>query len=192
MLSLLSNRYRSEVSPVTDTAYTRFFRLWMKNLWSFVRDCNERGDLVPLPSHVCIAFTNPEMTRRMHEECDLAVRVIGRCVGALVVSKLVADIKSRRTMVSRDELACLSAVLGTKSDDVKLLLDDPGAIELTNMAFLALDDFYSLTLENAPLYVLNVIQETFSLLQGFLSRALLPELSAEVRTDSVMKVSDGQ
>lgn len=195
MSSLLSNRYTSEVSPVTDTAYTSFFRLWMKNLWSFVRDCHEGGNSVPLPSYFCIAFTNPEMTRRIHEECDLAVRVIGRCVGALVVSKLVVDIKSRprlrRIPVSRDELACLSAVLGTNGDNVKLLLDNPGAIELTNMAFLALDDFYSLTLENAPLYVLNAIQETFSLL----SRALPPGLSAEMReiqTDSVMKVLDGQ
>ena len=167
----------------------------MKNLWSFVRDCHEGGNSVPLPSYFCIAFTNPEMTRRIHEECDLAVRVIGRCVGALVVSKLVVDIKSRprlrRIPVSRDELACLSAVLGTNGDNVKLLLDNPGAIELTNMAFLALDDFYSLTLENAPLYVLNAIQETFSLL----SRALPPGLSAEMReiqTDSVMKVLDGQ
>jgi hypothetical protein len=92
----------------------------MKNLWSFIRDCNEHGNLVPLPSYMCIAFTNPELTRRIHEERDLAVRVIGRCVGALVANKLVADIKSRRIPVSRDELACLSAVLGTKSDDVKL------------------------------------------------------------------------
>lgn len=191
MLSLLSNRYTLEVSPVTDTAYTSFFRLWMKSLWSFVRDCHERGNSVPLPSYFCIAFGNPEMTRRINEECDLAVRVIGRCVGALVVSKLVIDIKSHHILVSKNELACLSAVLGTNGDNVKLLLKNSGAIELTNMAFLALDDFHSLTLENAPLYVLNVIQETFSLL----SRALPPGLSAEMRkisTDSVMKVSDGQ
>lgn len=165
----------------------------MKNLWSFVKDCNdsELGNSAPLPSYVCIAFANPELTRRINEECDLAVRVIGRCVGALVVNKLVTDIKSRRIPVSRDELTCLSAVLGTRSDDVKLLLDNSGAIELTNMAFLALDDFYTLTLDTVPLYVLSVIEETF----GFLSRALPPGLSAamrQIQTDSVMNVSDGQ
>jgi hypothetical protein len=126
--------------------------MWMKNLWHFTRGYNERGNSVPLPSYVCIAFTNPEMTRRIREERDLAVRVIGRCVEALVVNKLAADINSRSVPVSNDELACLSAILGTKSDDVMLLLNHPGAIEFTNMIFLALDDSTP-THETVPSYV---------------------------------------
>ena len=165
----------------------------MKNLWSFIRGYNERANAAPLPSYVFITFTNPEMTRRIREEGDLAVRVIGRCVEAFVVNKLATDIKSRRTLVSNDELACLSAILGTKSDDVKRLLKRPGAIDFTNMIFLALDDFYSMTLETVPSYVLTVVQETFI----FLSRALPPEWNAKMRRiqeDSLMlmNVSDGR
>jgi hypothetical protein len=171
--------------------YRSILRSWMKNLWSFTREYNERGNAAPLPSYVFIAFTNPEMTRRIREEGDLAVRVIGRCVEALVVNKLAVDIKSRRIPANNDELACLSAILGTKSDNVKLLLNHLGAIEFTNLVFLALDDFYSLTPETVPSYVLNVVQETFS----FLSRALPAELNAKMRliqTDAVTNVSDGK
>ena len=177
--------------------YRSNLRLWMKNLWRFTKACNEPGDSMPLPSYVCIAFGNPEMTHRIREERDLAVRVIGRCVEAFVVNKLATDIKSRRTLVSNDalvsndELACLSAILGTKSEDVKVMLKYPGAIEFTNMVFLALDDFYSFTLETMPLYVLEVIQGTFS----SLSQALPPELNTEMRpkqTVCLMGVSDSQ
>src|SRR6201996_3044954 len=113
----------------------------MENLWRFTKACNEPENLhsAPLPSYVCITFANPEMTRRIREERDLAVRVIGRCVEAFVVNKLATDIKSRRTLVSNDalvsndELACLSAILGTKSEDMKVMIKHPGAIEFTNM-----------------------------------------------------------
>ncbi|KAF8269068.1 hypothetical protein EI94DRAFT_1047295 [Lactarius quietus] len=174
-------------SSVTATMYRSVLRSWMKNLWSFAREHGESGNSVPLPSYVFIAFTNPGLTRRIREEHDLAVRVIGRCVEALVASKLAADIESRNNIpVSNDELACLSAILGTKNDDVKPLLNHPGAIEFTNMVFLALDDFYS-TLETVPL---DVVQETFS----FLSRSLPPELNAKIRLirmNAVMNVYDG-
>jgi hypothetical protein len=171
--------------------YRNILRLWMENLWRFTKACNETGDSVPLPSYLCIAFAGPDMTCRIREERDLAVRVIGRCVEALVVSKLGADIKSRIGPVSHHELACLSAILGTSRDNVKALLDYPGAIEFTNMAFLALDDSYSFTLETMPLYVLEVVQGTFR----SLSQALPPELSAEIRskqTGRLMGVSESQ
>src|ERR1700677_2527717 len=119
--------------------YLCILRGWMKSLWHFTRGHSERGNSVPLPPFVCVAFTNPEMTHRIRKQRDLAVRVIGRCVEALVVNKLAADIHSRSTPVSSDELACLSAILGTKSCDMMLLLNHPGAIEFTNMIFLALD-----------------------------------------------------
>ena len=171
--------------------YRSNLRVWMENLWRFTKVCNERGDSVPLPSYVCIAFANPEMTRRIREERDLAVRVIGRCVEAFIVNKLAADIKSRRTPASNDELACLSAILGTKSKNVEVLLNHRNAIEFTNMVFLALDDFYSFTLETMPLYVLEVVQETFS----SLSWAPPPELHTEMppkQPASLIGVSNSQ
>jgi hypothetical protein len=73
----------------------------MKNLWYFTRGYNVPRNFVPLPSYVYVAFTNPAMTRRIHEERDLAVRAIGRCVRALVVNNTcgrhqVAHWSSRR------------------------------------------------------------------------------------------------
>lgn len=147
---------------------------------------------MPLPSHIFIAFTNPEMAHRIREERDLAICVMGRCVEALVVNKLADDIKSSRGLVGKDdELACLLAVLGTKSDDVELLSCHLGAIKFTKMVFLALDNFYSFTHETVPLDILNVVQQTF----GTLSQALPPEWNAimsPAQTDSPIHISDGQ
>ncbi|KAI9447533.1 hypothetical protein H4582DRAFT_7863 [Lactarius indigo] len=187
-------RVPNGTSSLTAEMYRSVFRAWMVNLWDFTREFNELQNSGPLPSYVCAAFTNPEMTRRIREERDLAVRVIGRCVGALVVNKLAADINSRNVQVPvtqvNDELACLSATLGTKSPDVLLLLNHAGAIEFTNMAFLALDDFYSFTLETLPPYVLDVVHRTSSTL----FRGPSPELNARMRlnqTDNLVNISDG-
>ena len=164
----------------------------MKNLWSFTRKYNKPSNLGPLPSYVCVAFANPEMTRRICEERDLAVRVMGRCVDALVANKLAADINSGRGLVGKDdELACLLAVLGTKSDDVELSSSNIDAIKFTKMVFLALDNFYSFTHEKVRSDILYVVQETF----GILSSALLPELNVMMppaQTDALTNLSDGQ
>ncbi len=176
--------------------YRSNLRVWMMNLWHFTREFTEPRNSVPLPSYVCIAFANPEMTRRIREERDLTVRVIGRCVEALVLNKLATDINSRdinsrNVLVTNDELACLSAILGTKSHDVMLLLNHLGAIEFTKMVFLTLDDFYSFALETVPAYVLGVVQQTSSAL----SQGLPPELITGMglnRTDTLVNVSDGQ
>ena len=163
----------------------------MQNLWYFMREYNEPRNPVPLPPYVCVAFTNPEMSRRIRKQRDLAIRVVGRCVEALVVNKLAINIRSRNVSVNNDELACLSAILGTKSHDVILLLSCPGAIEFTNTVFLASDNLYSFTLETVPSYVLSVVQQTSSAL----SWALPPELDATMRlnqTTSLMNISDGE
>ena len=165
----------------------------MKKLWSLTVAYNEPWSSEHLPSYVCMAFTNPEMTRRIREQPDLAVRVIGRCVEASVVKNITADIKSPNVPVSNDKLKlrCLTVILGTKSDDVKLLLKHPGAIEFTKMVFLALDNFHHFALETVPKDVLDVVQETF----GILARALPPEWSIAMmldQTGTLMNASDGQ
>jgi len=165
----------------------------MKNLWDFTREYNECGNSVPLPSYVYITFTNPKMIRHIRKQDDITVRVIGCCVEALVINKLAADISSRNVPVSIDELSCLSAILGAKSDDVMLLLSHPGAIELTNMVFFALVDFYSSesTYPREPLDVLDVVQKTFEII----SHALPAQLNATMllnQTGTLMNVSDGQ
>ena len=131
------------------------------------------------------------MSHRICKQRDLAVHVIGRCIGVLVVNKLSADINSRNVPVSSDELACLSTILGTNSDDVMLLLSRPGAIEFTNMVFLTLDDSYSVTLGTVPSYMLDVVHQT----SNALSRALPSELNAKMPLDQTiltMNISDGE
>jgi hypothetical protein len=95
----------------------------MKNLWVFTRDYDtlKPSNSVPFPSYICVAFSNSEMARRIWEERDLAVRTIGRCVEALVVDQLAADVESSKRFVGKDvELACLLAVLGTENDYMEL------------------------------------------------------------------------
>ena len=173
--------------------YRSFLRLWAKALWTFTIAYNEPWNSATLPTYVCVTFTNPEMTRRIHEQRDLAVRVIGRCVEALIVKNLTADMTPRDVPVSSrdDKLECLITILGTTNNDVKLLLDHPGATEFTEMVFLALDNFHSFALDTVPLYVLDVVQKTL----GILSRALPVEWNIAMLLDQTatpMNASDGQ
>ena len=170
--------------------YRRVLRRWVKNLWHFTREYNNPQGSVSFPSFVRIAFTNPVMTplSHIHKDADLAVRVMGRCVGALVASKLAADINSRFDPVSDDELACLSAMLGTRSDNVVPLLRYPGAIEFTNMLFLSMADMDT-GFARVPSDLPDVVQQTFDIL----SRALPAELSARMQldqTDTLVNASD--
>jgi hypothetical protein len=149
----------------------------MKNLWDFTREYNDLGNSVSLPSYICVAFASPEMTRCMSGTFDLSICVTGQCVGAMIANKLTTDIKSRNVPVSHGELACLSAILGTKSDDVMLLLNHPGAIEFTSVFFIALAHLASLDRQNVPLDTCHVLEQSLSVL----SRDLPAELNAKTR-----------
>ncbi|KAF8256975.1 hypothetical protein EI94DRAFT_1761550 [Lactarius quietus] len=175
-------------SCLTTDVYKTALRGWMQNIWYFMRWYNERGNSVPLPSYVCVAFINLEMTRRIYEQRDLAIREMGRCVGALVVNKLAADVDSLKVLVRNDEISCLSSILGTNSDDVKLLLSHPGAVQFTNVLFLGLNDFDD-SPGTVPTYLLDVFQQTCSTL----SHDLPLEFKDMVRltqTDTLMNGSD--
>lgn len=158
-------------------------------VWNFAREYNDRGNLEPLPSYLSIAF-NPKMALCIRNHSDLVVRVMGHCVEALVVNKLAADISSRDVPVGIDELSCLSAILGTKSDDVKHLLNHPCAIEFTNMLLFSPGHPYPIFGDPVPSYVLDVIQQTSSAL----SRALPHRLNTEMQQNqaqSMMNIFDG-
>ena len=160
--------------------------MWMKRLWEFTREYNK-----PLPPYVRVAFTNPEMARRIREEHDLAVRVIGRCIEALVVNKLAAGLYSRSSPVSDDELASLSTILGTDSRDVRLCLRQPGAIQLVNLASLVLGDVSPLRADQIPHDARVVLQETLAIL----SRALPTQANADLSLDQTtppVNVSDDE
>jgi len=163
----------------------------LKNLWHFTRVYIERGNSIPLPSYIYIAFTHPDINRRIRERYDRAVYVISRCVSALVVNKLAADINARTPPVNDAELACLSAVLGTNSQEVTLFLSHPGAIQFANMLFLASDNIYGSSSWSPTSDVLDMVRQTFDIL----STALPAQLDAEMQldlTDTMMDVSKGQ
>ncbi|KAN0133856.1 hypothetical protein V8E53_008351 [Lactarius tabidus] len=173
--------------PLREEVRTSYLRICSKGLWNVGRALNQLGDSARLPPDICIAFSNPGMTRYLREQRDVAVRVIGCCAGALVANKFAADINSRSIPPICDtELGCLPAILGTKSDDVMCLLSHPGVIEFTNMVFLALDDIYSSD-ERVPSYVFDVVQHTF----GILSRAIPAELNAALRLDQIDSQTNG-
>ncbi|KAH9018613.1 hypothetical protein EDB84DRAFT_1566332 [Lactarius hengduanensis] len=134
-------------SSLTAEMYRRILRVWMKSLWHFTREYNEPSSSVPLPSYVSIAFTNPEMTRRiLREHRDPTVRMIGHCIEALVVNKLAADINSRTIAPSEAELA------------------HPGAIEFTSVVFLELGDVGSLATNKMPLDTRHILQQTLDII----------------------------
>ncbi len=160
----------------------------LKNLWHFTRVYIEHGNSIPLPSYIHIIFTHLEITRRIREQRNDSDHVIGCCVNALVVNKLAADINARTLPVNDAELACLSVILGTNSQDVTLLLSHPGAVQLANMLFLASDDVFFSFFWSPTSDVLDVVRQTFSII----SQA---QLDAEMRldlTDTLMDVSKGQ
>ena len=177
-------------SPIEERVRTGCLQMCLKGLWYFGRTFNQLGNSTLLPSFNSFALTNPEIIHRIHEQHDLTVRLIGRCIQALAVNKLAANIKSRSITISNDELACLSAILGIKSHDTMLLLSHPGAIEFTNMIFLALDHFDCASTRISS-DVPDVLQETL----GILSRALPTDLNIAIplhQTNTKTNVSDGQ
>ena len=170
-------------------SYMSFVRAWMKDLWDFTRECNELGNSVSFPTYVCTAFTNPGIISRIRWKRDLLVFGIGRCVGALVVNKLAADINSRNVPASDDELACLSAILGTQSDDLRLCLRQSGTIELVNLASLALGDVSSLQADQMPPDTYSVFQHTLAILSEALPSQQNVELPQD-QTVALVNVSD--
>ena len=151
--------------------------MFLKNLWHFAKSYTERGNSIPLPSYVYIAFTHAGVTRRIYGGDDITAHVTGRCVGALVVNKLVADIKSGTIPVNDAEIECLSAILHSESRDVRLCLAQPGIIELLNMASLVLVHVDFFKASDAPLDLHQTLE--------ILSQAVPPQENTEMHSDQL-------
>ena len=113
-----------------------------------------------MPSYFFLDFATPEITSQT--KMDPVAYIIGRCFQSLVVNKVAADIKA--STESDNALGFLSEILGTGCDNLKLWLEQPGAIELVNAVVLAFDDIGSSATETVPSHVLNVIPQTFRIL----------------------------
>ena len=157
----------------------RVVGMFLKNLWQFTRLRIESGDSTPLPSYLYNTFTHPRITRFILEKGNLAARVTRRCVGALIVNKLVADIKSGAILANDAELGCLSAILHSESYDVRLCLAQPGIIELVNVASLVLGHVDSFKVSAVLLDLREMLQQTLRIL----SQAVPPQDNTEIHAD---------
>jgi hypothetical protein len=178
-------------SPPTEGVQRICLRLCLKGLWHLGRSLNHLRNSAPLPFDITIAFANPEIADGKAWANDLVAHEIGRCVGALIVNKLAADIDLRTNPIRDVELECLSAILGIKSSDIMLLLRHPGAIEFANIVFLSMAAIDSSASTRVPSDFPDVVQQTF----GILSQALPAELNTTIRLDqkdTLMNASDGQ
>jgi hypothetical protein len=146
-------------SPLTEDVRMSCLRMCLTGLWHFAKMLNQSGNSVHLPSYIYSAFSDPVVTRHIHQEGDLTIRVMGHCIRALVINKLAVNIKSYP--VTDPELACLSAILDTESHDVKLCLSQSGAVELVNMASPTRPNICS---AGVPSDIQDVVQQTFGIL----------------------------
>ncbi|KAI9457990.1 hypothetical protein BJY52DRAFT_1270819 [Lactarius psammicola] len=170
---------------LSDVMRGRVLDRCLKNMWDFTRVHIKHGNLVPLPSYFYITFTHPVITRRIRGG-STAAYVKSRCIGALVVNKIAADINSRTVPVSDVELASLSSILDSDSRDVRLCLTQPGFVELVNIASIPLHPNTFLNAKDVPLDARDVFQETLDIL----SQALPAEENAELQSDQTIALSN--
>jgi hypothetical protein len=139
-----------------------------------------------LPSYFPSTLASPEIIRLVQLEKDPVSRVTGRCFGALVVMKLAADIRSRADLnfqISDEELACLTAIIGTEDPDLRLSVSAPYTFEVANTLSLVFSEIDTLLSCTVPSEVLDMMQQTY----GILARTLPAELNA-----TLTNYTDGQ
>ena len=142
-------------------------RVCMRSLWYFANEYNKRAHRTPLPAYVCKAFANPEMTRRIQSEEDLAAHLIGCCFSSLIVRKLTQDISSRTNQVPRiteAELLSIAAILGKTNAEVETLIDQPSAISLAIINSLTSGEMNTLVEKRVPSEVQDILLKTLDIL----------------------------
>ncbi|KAI9455574.1 hypothetical protein BJY52DRAFT_636129 [Lactarius psammicola] len=161
----------AELMNFTDEAssypiYGSRSRKFLKRLWYFARAYNQVS--APLPSSVCTSLARLEITRRIHTERNPAARVTKRCLGALIVNKLVDDFKSCISFSSGvydAELACISSILGTGLSEVSRWPRPSTVIKLLNVVSLVSGEIETLfTSGPTPEDLLNMVQQTINII----------------------------
>lgn len=142
-------------------------RVCMRTLWYIAKEYNQRAHATPLPSYVCKTFANPEITRRIQSEEDLAGRLIGRSFSSLIVRRITQDISSRTDqdpLVDEAELSSIAAILGKTNAEVATLIGQPSAISLANIISLTSDDLKILAEKRVPSEVQDILLKTLDIL----------------------------
>lgn len=161
-------------SLLTEDQRNSRLRVCLKCLWYCLRAFNQNLD-VPLVPYVSAIFASPQVIQRFQTEKNIAVRLLGRCFGSLVVKKLSNDISSRHPHPpTTEELACLSSILGANGEQVRGWLDYTGAIDLANIIVLASGELETLVgseTEGVPTDVMDLFQQTLGILAEGMSLA---------------------
>ncbi|KAI9461984.1 hypothetical protein BJY52DRAFT_1415340 [Lactarius psammicola] len=157
-------------SPLKEELRRNRLRVCLKTLWYFAKQYNRPEYRDPLSSYVRTTFADPELTRRIQSEKDIAAHLIGRSFGSLVVKKLARDIGSRTIRVDPEivtaELMCLAAILDKTSAEVATWLSQPGAISRENIVSLTSSGVDTLNDPNkrVPSEVLDIFLMTLDIL----------------------------
>ena len=151
-----------ETSVLDEHTRKNRLRVCLNCLWHFGRAYNQPGIYESLPLYFSNALV-PEITRRVQVEEDFGVRMMGRCFEALIVNKLAADLDSRVGSVKCVELACLSLILGIKSHDTTLYLNQPNTVALANVISFSFEKIGTIS-NTFPSYALDVVQQTLDIL----------------------------
>ena len=158
---------------LTAAARRSRLRLCLKSLWYCAKAYHHPKAVDTLPQYSLNTLASPENIRRIQTVQDPISRVMGCCFSALIIVKLVASMSSRVNSgveISNFKLEWLSVILGPNSDDMKISLRWPGAVELASLVYLAsLADGVgseSLDINPLPSYLIDVAQETLDILSG--------------------------
>lgn len=166
--------------PIIDGIYHSHPINSLKNLWYRLRAYSQPGKQVPLSSYFLTTFFRNYLVRA---DQGTDSHLVGRCIDALVVKELVAGATSSSDPYTRHyKLRCISNVLETDSDDVKIFLECPGAVELAiliSLTLKAIDTLFS----DTPSGMLDMVQQS----SDILIRTLPDELNVEL-----MGFTDGQ
>jgi len=167
----LVNTCIPDTSPLADSEEPRRTRLrtCLKSLWYCGRAYNRLGNSATLPDYIRVTFASPEVTQLVQNEQDLAARVTGRCFSSLVAKKLSSDVNAHSCSDHRfsdaGEVECLSAILGTSSNETIDWVGQPGAISLANINSLLSGEIDTLLDDDKlPRDVLQIMQETLVIL----------------------------
>jgi hypothetical protein len=184
----------SGTSALTTEVRVSCLRMCLMSLWYCAKAYNQLGPSTPLPSYFFLDFATPEITGHIQTETDPVANIIGRCFQSLVVNKVAAHIIGRTEsdgQLRDNALECLSAILGTECDNFRLWLEQPSAIELLNVVFLAFDDIGTSATDTVPSYVLDVIPQTFRILSQAVSAEMNIELGL-IQIEAHADIPDGQ
>ncbi|KAF8261190.1 hypothetical protein EI94DRAFT_822090 [Lactarius quietus] len=166
--------------PLPEAVRMHCVQMCLYGLWCWGKVLHQLDASQPLPPEF-VDLAGLEITGHTRTEVDKVTRVMGSCVEALVVKNLVVRMNSRTDsdstfQISDKELACVSAILGTESHDLRLWLSRPGAVELATEVSLVFSEIDMLFTYTPPSDVLDMVQETCNLVSFQVPYELYAEL----------------